>query len=272
MAKEGKIVGFVPTMGALHQGHLSLAEKAAEDCDEIITSIFVNPTQFGPGEDLGRYPRDLEGDIKKLRSVPKVTTVFQPDPEEMYPEETHIYVTLDSLEERLREGRSRPGHFKGVATVVTKLFNIVQPHKAYFGQKDGGQCIVIKRLVQELLINTEIKLVPTLREKDGLAMSSRNAYITPQERPHATVLYKALQELHNLFVNGERKAEKLLQCGIGIISANQNVRIIYLDLCCSHTAKQFQGSDVIPKGVKVMASGAIMLGKTRLIDNILLEA
>jgi len=199
MEMEGKIVGFVPTMGALHAGHISLVQEASKACDEVITSIFVNPTQFAEGEDLDQYPRDLDGDIKKLSSVPKLTTVFHPPIAEMYPEDgAKVFVGLDELENSLREGQSRPGHFRGVATVVTKLFNLVQPHKAYFGQKDGAQCIVIKRIVRELLMNTEVNVVPTMREEDGLAMSSRNLYLSAENRPFATTLYKALKAVEKV--------------------------------------------------------------------------
>mmetsp|Transcript_2401 Transcript_2401/g.3478 ORF Transcript_2401/g.3478 Transcript_2401/m.3478 type:complete len:299 (+) Transcript_2401:2-898(+) len=268
---EGKTVGFVPTMGALHQGHVSLAQAANDECDEVIASIFVNPTQFAPGEDLDRYPRDLEGDISKLATVPKVSTVFHPPTDEIYPSDGVLYyVGLDSLENRLREGLSRPGHFRGVATVVSKLFNLVKPHKAYFGQKDGAQCIVIKRLVKELLFDTEIRVVPTMREPDGLAMSSRNLYLSPEERPFATTLYEALQIVQKSFAEGERRADSLLSAGIRHVEGVQAVKLLYLDLCCTETGRPYKTSEVLSRDATAMVSGAMQLGKTRLIDNLLL--
>mmetsp|Transcript_31136 Transcript_31136/g.54732 ORF Transcript_31136/g.54732 Transcript_31136/m.54732 type:complete len:291 (+) Transcript_31136:2-874(+) len=267
----GKKVGFVPTMGALHQGHISLCEAAARDCDEIVASIFVNPTQFAAHEDLGTYPRDLEGDLDKLSQIPKVTTVFYPDAKEMYPDGLDlVYVGVDHFEETLREGKSRPGHFRGVATIVTKLLNVVQPHIAYFGQKDAGQCIVIQNLVKELMINTHIEKVPTLREPDGLAMSSRNMYLTESERPDAIYLYNALVACKKLYDNGNRQGSDILQEGLDILGKCNKIEILYLDLCYSDSGASIKMGDEIEGGKRVIVSGAIMLGKTRLIDNLIL--
>eukprot|EP00467_Chlorarachnion_reptans_P023885 CAMPEP_0114493542 /NCGR_PEP_ID=MMETSP0109-20121206/4164_1 /TAXON_ID=29199 /ORGANISM="Chlorarachnion reptans, Strain CCCM449" /LENGTH=321 /DNA_ID=CAMNT_0001670499 /DNA_START=1038 /DNA_END=2004 /DNA_ORIENTATION=- len=240
-----KCVGFVPTMGALHEGHLSLAREASSECDEVVVSIFVNPTQFAPGEDLDKYPRDLDGDIKKLSDVEKVTTVFFPSVQEMYPQDgADVFVGVDNIEDRLAEGQCRPGHFRGVATVVTKLFNIVQPTKAYFGQKDGGQCILIRKVVEELKIDTKIQVVPTKREEDGLAMSSRNMYLSDEERPHAAVLFKALKSMEQEYSEGLHSAGHLLDVGKSVISEDNKTSLLYLDVSYADNGKPLENDEI----------------------------
>eukprot|EP00466_Bigelowiella_natans_P001407 jgi/Bigna1/89448/estExt_fgenesh1_pg.C_490108 len=323
-------------MGALHAGHISLVQEASKACDEVITSIFVNPTQFAEGEDLDQYPRDLDGDIKKLSSVPKLTTVFHPPIAEMfvlskYPEDgAKVFVGLDELENSLREGQSRPGHFRGVATVVTKLFNLVQPHKPCFSSlKEGllrpkGRGAVHRhqkadaastaiaaaaaaaaaytfRIVRELLMNTEVNVVPTMREEgvgpqthhrsqlenehcrqhaimrneaknaDGLAMSSRNLYLSAENRPFATTLYKALKAVEKAFSDGLRDAGRLLLLGEDMIQREEKVEFLYLDLCCMESGKQYKDGETLAEDAPVMLSGAMQLGKTRLIDNLILQ-
>src|SRR5512139_3769091 len=191
LRREGKTIGFVPTMGFLHEGHLSLMARARQESDVVVTSIFVNPTQFGPKEDLDRYPRDAEGDRRKCESA-GVDVLFLPEAKEMYPDKPSVFVCVEGVSEIL-EGAIRPGHFRGVATVVAKLFHIVKPHRAYFGQKDYQQCAVIRRMTEGLNLGVEIIVLPTVREADGLAMSSRNTYLSPEDRRKATVLYRALK-------------------------------------------------------------------------------
>src|SRR5215471_3196429 len=188
---ENHVVGFVPTMGALHEGHLSLLRRAKAECSRVFASIFLNPTQFGPNEDLSKYPRTFESDVAKLETA-GVDVLFAPDPKVIYPPGFSTYVTVEGLSERL-EGRSRPGHFRGVATVVLKLFEIVQPHYAYFGRKDAQQVRLVQQMARDLNLDTKIVVCPIVREPDGLAMSSRNAYLSSEERKAATVLHRALQ-------------------------------------------------------------------------------
>lgn len=194
--------GLVPTMGALHEGHLSLVRRATEECDAVGVSIFVNPTQFGPGEDLNRYPRDLDADLIALEPL-GVDLVWTPSPEVMYPQSFQSWVTVEKVSRGL-EGERRPGHFRGVATVVAKLFNVFVPDRAYFGQKDAQQTVVIRRMVEDLSIPTEIVICPTVRASDGLALSSRNSYLNPGERQAATVLFHALSEARAGYSQGER--------------------------------------------------------------------
>src|SRR5215469_7728780 len=194
--RSGKRVGLVPTMGALHEGHLSLVRAARSQSDVVVVSIFVNPTQFGPKEDFSKYPRTLEKDLALLEAE-KVDFVFNPSVQEMYPQGSSTSVTVEGLSERL-DGRSRPGHFRGVTTVVSKLFNVVQPDLAFFGQKDAAQAAIIRRMVRDLHFDTEIRICPIVREADGLAMSSRNAYLSPEERRRATVIYRSLHRVEIL--------------------------------------------------------------------------
>src|SRR3989337_842403 len=207
LRQTGKTIGFVPTMGALHQGHLSLIEHAKKESDVVLVSIFVNPAQFGPKEDFNQYPRDMQRDTEKC-SHAGTDILFTPSAPDIYPEGFRTYVSVEGLSD-IMCGQARPGHFRGVATVVLKLFNIVKPHKAFFGQKDFQQTVIIKRMVKDLNVNMDIVVLPTVREEDGLAMSSRNQYLGPEERKSATVLYRSLEEARLLFNKGERSAELL---------------------------------------------------------------
>jgi pantoate--beta-alanine ligase len=260
--KEEKRIGFVPTMGFLHEGHLSLMRKAREECDVVVVSIFVNPTQFGPGEDLDRYPRDSEGDRRKCGSA-GADVLFMPEAREMYPEEPPVYVIVPGISDVL-EGAIRPGHFRGVATVVAKLFNIVKPHRAYFGQKDFQQCVVIKRMVTGLNMDVEVIVQPTVREADGLAMSSRNSYLNAEERRVAAVLFKALTTARDLFQTGVRDVEKLKNKMQAVLREKEDVGVDYLEVADPDTLKPL--SETKDRMVLLLA---VRLGRTRLIDNLL---
>ncbi|MDH5781441.1 MAG: pantoate--beta-alanine ligase [Dehalococcoidia bacterium] len=257
-------VGFVPTMGYLHGGHLALVKDARAENAIVVVSIFVNPTQFGPSEDLGTYPRDLDRDLKLLEKE-KTDIVFVPSEEEMYLSEFSTWVDVEKVTERL-EGASRPGHFRGVATVVAKLFNIVQPTKAYFGQKDAQQAIVIKRMVADLNMMVEIVVVPTVRESDGLAMSSRNTYLSPKERQAATVLFRALSLARQLWQGGEKDADKIRQQMTSLIQGELLGKVDYVSIADADTLEEL---DVIDR--LALASLAVRVGRTRLIDNMILE-
>jgi len=257
-------VGFVPTMGYLHEGHLALVKHARAENAIVVVSIFVNPTQFGPSEDLGTYPRDLDRDLKLLEKE-KADIVFVPSDVEMYPPEFSTWVDVEKVTERL-EGASRPGHFRGVATVVAKLFNIVQPTKAYFGQKDAQQAIVIKRMVVDLDTDIEIVVVPTVRESDGLAMSSRNTYLSPEERQAATVLFRALSLARRLWQGGEEDADKIRYEMKSLIAKEPLAQIDYVSIADANTLKELEEIDC-----PALASLAVRIGRTRLIDNILLD-
>jgi pantoate--beta-alanine ligase len=256
-------VGFVPTMGYLHEGHLTLARQAREENSRVAVSIFVNPTQFGPSEDFRTYPCDTERDLALLEKE-RTDIVFIPSAEEMYPQGYNSWVEVEQVTERL-EGSHRPGHFKGVATVVAKLFNIVEPTRAYFGQKDAQQALVIRRMVVDLNVNLEVIVVPTAREGDGLAMSSRNIYLNPQERQAATVLYKALSQAQQLLQKGEKDAELLRQAMTSTITKEPLAEIDYVSIADAQTFEELSRIDR-----PVVASLAVRIGKTRLIDNILL--
>jgi pantoate--beta-alanine ligase len=257
-------VGFVPTMGYLHDGHLALVKQARAENSIVVASIFVNPTQFGPTEDFTTYPRDTERDLTMLQKE-RTDFVFIPTPEEIYPEGFNSWVEVEKITARL-EGNCRPGHFKGVATVVIKLFNIVEPTRAYLGQKDAQQALVIKKMVSDLNMNLEIIVMPTVREGDGLAMSSRNVYLSPQERRAATVLFKALTLAQNLRVKGEKNAETIRQKMTSIISKEPLAKIEYISIADAETLEELSEIDK-----PALASLAVRIGKTRLIDNILLE-
>jgi pantoate--beta-alanine ligase len=257
-------VGFVPTMGFLHEGHLALVKRARAENSTAIVSIYVNPTQFGPREDFGAYPRDLDRDLELLREG-GVEIVFVPSDDEMYPTEFSSWVDVEKVTERL-EGASRPGHFRGVATVVAKLFNIVQPTRAYFGQKDAQQVVVIKRMVADLNMNVEVVVVPTIREGDGLAMSSRNIYLGSNERQAATILYKALILARQLGHGGEKDAEKIRWQMISLIQKEPLAQIDYISIADAETLEELNLIDR-----PVVASLAVKIGKTRLIDNMPLE-
>ncbi len=254
-------VGFVPTMGYFHQGHLALVRQARAESPSVVVSIFVNPTQFGPEEDFDRYPRDPQRDLALLEKG-GVDIVFMPSVDEMYPPQFNSWVEVGKVAERL-EGASRPGHFKGVATVVARLFDIVQPDKAYFGQKDAQQLVVIKKMVADLNMNLEIVAVPTVREPDGLAMSSRNTYLNPKERKAATVLYQALSLAQKLWSQGERNTERLRQQMTALIQKQPLADIDYVSIADAETLDEL---DKVKS--PALVSLAVRIGKTRLIDNV----
>lgn len=256
-------VGLVPTMGFLHDGHLSLVRRARGECASVVVSIFVNPTQFGPSEDLDAYPRDLPRDLEML-STEGVNLVWTPEQGEMYPPGFQTWVTVEEITKPL-EGSMRPGHFRGVATVVAKLFISVQPQKAYFGQKDAQQAAVIRRMARDLGFPLEIVVCPTVREPDGLAMSSRNVYLSPQERTAATVLYRALGAARQAFENGERNADRLRQIMAEHLAGEPLARPQYVS--CAHP-DTLQELSMVTEGA--LLSMAVYIGKTRLIDNLLL--
>lgn len=252
-------VGAVPTMGYLHEGHLALVRRARAENDHVVVSIFVNPTQFGPNEDYARYPRDPERDLAMLRAE-GVDVVFMPSVQEMYPEGFATYVNVERLTERL-EGAHRPGHFRGVTTVVTKLFNILQPHRAYFGQKDAQQLIVIRRMTRDLAFPIEIVDVPTVREPDGLAMSSRNVYLSADERRAATVLFRALEQARQLWDAGVRDGSRLRAAMRAVVESEPLARVDYVSVADPDTLEELDAA-----GDRALASLAVRLGSTRLID------
>ncbi len=256
-------VGLVPTMGYLHEGHLSLIRRARAECEHVVVSIFVNPTQFGANEDLSKYPRDLERDLSLIEPL-GVDLVWNPTPEIMYPTGYQTWVEVDALTHPL-EGAIRQSHFKGVTTVVAKLFNAVQPHKAYFGQKDAQQAAVIHQMVQDLNFPLEVVVCPIIREADGLAMSSRNKYLEGDDRKAATVLFRALSAAKALYEAGERDAEKLRGKMKEVIDAEPRAQMQYVSCADYDTLEEL---DVV-RG-KSLLSMAVILGKTRLIDNFVL--
>jgi len=257
------LLGLVPTMGYLHDGHLSLVALARADCPTVAASIFVNPTQFGPNEDLSRYPRDMPRDLELLAAA-GVDLVFAPEPAEIYPAGFDTAIQVGGVTEPL-EGAVRPSHFAGVATVVAKLFNIIQPTHAYFGQKDAQQSVVIRQLVRDLNIPVEIVVGPTVREPDGLALSSRNSYLTPAERPAARVIYRALREARRLFGSGEHDAEVLRQAMRAVVANEPSARIDYVSVADPLTLTELGTVER-----QALASMAVRFGATRLIDNLLL--
>ena len=265
-ARDGaeRPLGLVPTMGYLHQGHMTLVEQARSYNKSVVVSIFVNPTQFGPGEDLDGYPRDFERDVTMLAGQ-GVDIVFAPDPAQMYPPGYSTYVDVGEIGERL-EGKHRRGHFRGVVTVVTKLLTIVRPDRAYFGQKDGQQSLVIKRLNSDLNLGAEIVVMPTVREPDGLAMSSRNVYLTPLERGKAAVLYKALSRAWEMWRKGETDADVLRGEMERIIHGESSAKLDYVSLAALDTLEEMDRV-IAP----AMASVAAWFGKARLIDNVILK-
>ena len=257
-------VGFVPTIGCLHEGHLSLARRAREECASVIVSIFVNPTQFSPSEDLSKYPRDLERDLHLLEPL-GVDLVWTPTPEVMYPPGFQTWVSVDELTRPL-EGALRPGHFRGVTTVVAKLFNAVRPQKAYFGQKDAQQTAVIRQMTRDLDFPIEIVVCPTVRETDGLAMSSRNTYLNPDERRAAVVLYRALSAAKEAYGNGERNAKALRQIMRQVLQAESLAQMQYVS--CADYDKLEELETITGK---TLLSLAVFFKRKRLIDNLLLE-
>jgi pantoate--beta-alanine ligase len=256
-------VGFVPTMGYLHEGHLELVRHARKENPVAVVSIYVNPTQFAPNEDFKAYPRDIDRDLELLERV-RTDIVFIPSDSEMYPAGYNTWVDISGITEKL-EGKSRPTHFRGVTTVCNKLFNIVQPHQAYFGQKDAQQALVITKMVADLNMNLEIIVAPTVREKDGLAMSSRNTYLTPEERESAPILYKSLCLAREMHKQGERETVNIKEAMVSLIRSVPGPVIDYISIADMDTLDEI---DTI-KG-KVLVSLAARLGKPRLIDNIIL--
>ena len=257
-------LGLVPTMGYLHEGHLALVRRARAENEVLAVTIFVNPSQFGPSEDLGAYPRDMDRDLALLEAE-GADLVFSPAPEEMYPPAFDTWVEVGGVARPL-EGAHRPGHFRGVATVVAKLFNLLRPHRAYFGQKDGQQVAVIKRMAADLDMGIEIVVVPTVREPDGLAMSSRNVYLTPDQRKAAPVIYQALCRARELWEEGERQAEVLRRDARRVLETEALVEAVeYVSVA--------DGSSLAEVGLirgAVMVSLAVRMGRTRLIDNLVL--
>ena len=259
--KGGKTIGFVPTMGALHAGHVSLIEAARQKCDYVVVSIFVNPTQFGPNEDFDKYPRPIEEDLKKCEEA-GADLVFNPTPREMYPEKNITWVNVEKLTDNLC-GRSREGHFRGVTTVCAKLFNIVTPDFAFFGQKDAQQAIVIKRMVADLNMPLEIVVCPIVREENGLAMSSRNKYLSPQEREDAAYIYKSLLKCGEMIDEGCRKTETIIAQMRNILEQKVSIKIEYVSIV---DEKTLENIEIIQD--KALAAIAVRIGSTRLIDNI----
>ena len=256
-------VGFVPTMGYLHEGHMSLVKKARAENRTVIASIYVNPTQFGPNEDLAKYPRNLERDLAMLDKE-GTDAVFFPEYKDIYPAGYDTWVTVDNLTKPL-EGNVRPTHFRGVTTVVTKLFNIVRPTNAYFGQKDAQQALVIKKMAADLNMNLKVVVCPTIREPDGLAMSSRNVYLNPEQRKAAPVLYKSLQMAQELFANGEKNADVILGQMTTLIQKEPLGKIDYISISDTETLAELK---IIKK--TALVSMAVKFGNTRLIDNVIL--
>lgn len=262
LRRQGRSIGFVPTMGFLHEGHLALMRQARQACNAVFVSIFVNPTQFGPNEDFQRYPRDEQGDRKKCEAA-RVDVLFMPLASEMYPE-PGVLVTVEGISEIL-EGKVRPGHFRGVATVVNKLFNIVKPHKAFFGQKDFQQCVIIKRMVKGLNLDVEIVVLPTVREQDGLAMSSRNSYLNADERRAAPAIFRALSAARDLFSAGTREPEKIKNKIVAILQSEPGITIDYVALV---DPENLAPLDTSRNAMAILV--AVRLGRTRLIDNIVI--
>lgn len=265
LRREGKIIGFVPTMGYLHKGHLRLVKIAKKKSDISVVSIFVNPLQFGPKEDYQTYPRDFQRDKNLLKNL-EVDIIFYPNVKEMYPDTRLTFVQVKKLSEVLC-GRSRPGHFKGVATVVTKLFNIVKPHIAVFGQKDYQQAIIIKKMVKDLNFDIKIIIAPTVREKDGLACSSRNIYLNEKERKEATVLYKSLMLAKRMIKEGEKNPEKIINEMEKLITSNSSGKIDYIEIVDAESLEPLKTISG-----KVCVALAVFFGKARLIDNILAQS
>ena len=261
---EGRVVGFVPTMGALHAGHLSLVRAAEQQCQLVVVSIFVNPKQFGPGEDFEKYPRTLESDRARLEPE-RVAYLFAPSAAEMYPDGFRTYVSVEGLSERL-EGRSRPGHFRGVTTVVLKLLEIVQPHFAYFGRKDAQQARIIRQMVRDLNLDTEVVLCPIVREPDGVAISSRNAYLKGEERRAAPLLYRALRAAQQEIAAGERDTVRLLALMRKLIEAEPLATPDYVEIVDAET---FEPVSRLRRACLVLL--AVFVGSSRLIDNMLVE-
>ena len=261
LRSKNQLIGLVPTMGALHEGHLSLVKVAAERADTVVVSIFVNPTQFGPSEDYSRYPRDLEGDVAKCAAV-GADVIFAPSADELYPKGYSTFITEDYIAKPL-EGQSRPSHFRGVTTVVAKLFNIVRPDLAVFGQKDAQQVAVIKKMVNDLNFTVDVVTAPTLRDPDGLAMSSRNRYLTPTQRQEALAISRALAQVKAMVEAGERRSDRLIAEATHFLAEHRRIRVIYaaiVDRCTMEPVRE-----VLPG--KALLAIAAWVDEVRLIDN-----
>jgi len=261
--REGKTIGFVPTMGFLHAGHVSLLQRARKECDVVVASIFVNPTQFGPNEDFDRYPRDEAGDRATCEAA-GVDVLFMPTASAMYPGTPSVFVIVEGISDIL-EGAVRPGHFRGVATVVAKLFSIVKPHKAFFGQKDYQQCAVIKRMVKGLDMDVEVVVLPTVREPDGLAMSSRNSYLGAEERHKAAVIHRALSAAEQLAKTGIREPEVLKDKMRAVLREVKGIEIDYLEIADPESLAPLASTQD-----RMALLIAVRIGRTRLIDNLML--
>ncbi len=263
--QEGKTIGFVPTMGYLHGGHLSLVRAAREECDIVVVSIFVNPTQFAPGEDFSEYPRDMERD-KRLAGEEGADVIFAPSAGEMYPEGSITYVEVTGPLTETLCGRSRPGHFRGVTTVVAKLFDIVQPHVSYFGQKDAQQAAVVKRMVKDLNIPLEIRVMPIIREEDGLAMSSRNTYLSVDERRQALGLFLSLERAKEMVAGGDISAKRIKEEMEKNLRKGKDVRIDYVEIV---DAENLAPLETVKNNTLIAV--AVFVGGTRLIDNVVIR-
>ena len=261
-----KVVGLVPTMGYLHKGHLSLIRKAQRSCDIVITSIFVNPTQFAPNEDFARYPRNIEQDTRLCTSAGS-TVLFVPPENEMYPEGYSTYVSVEHVSSIL-EGKFRPTHFRGVTTVVAKLFSLTKPHKAFFGQKDAQQCVVIKKMVKDLNLGVEVVTAPIVREKDGLAMSSRNVYLSAEERSQALILFASLRRAREMVDNGERNAAAIAGEVKQMIETKPSATIDYVAVVDAESLADITSFE---RGLPALVALAVRFGSTRLIDNTIIK-
>lgn len=266
LKRQGKTIGFVPTMGYLHEGHLSLVRASKKDCNVTVVSIFVNPIQFGPKEDLSRYPRDFERD-KSMLEKEGADYIFYPSVEEMYQSNFATTINVEGITNNLC-GASRPGHFRGVTTVVGKLFNIVLPDKAYFGEKDYQQLVTIKKMVKDLNFPVEIVGMPIVREYDGLAMSSRNSYLTEDERKSALCLYKSILLAKEMVNMGNKNIKSIIKSIEDLINSTPNARIDYVKICDPETLEYIEDGEI--QGKKLLAL-AVFIGSTRLIDNVILE-
>jgi pantoate--beta-alanine ligase len=261
---DGRSVGLIPTMGALHAGHISLVQAAKAQCDAVVVSIFVNPTQFGPNEDFAKYPRTWEADCALLESE-GVELIFAPDAEEMYSKGASTFVEVEDVSDRL-DGVSRPGHFRGVSTVVAKLFHIVAPDKAFFGQKDAAQVAVLRKMVRDLNFDLELMVCPTVREADGLALSSRNRYLSAEERRQALILNRALRRIEGLVTQGEVESAVLIASALAVFAEEPSVRVDYCKIVNPDTLE-----DVADVRRGAMAAVAAWVGTTRLIDNLVIK-
>ncbi len=266
MKKEGKTIGFVPTMGYLHEGHVSLMRSARAHTDVVVISIFVNPIQFGAGEDYEKYPRDHARD-EDIAGKAGVDVIFRPKAEEMYPDGYSTFVTVDGLTEGLC-GASRPGHFRGVSTVVAKLFSIVRPDIAYFGQKDAQQSVVVKKMAADLDMDIDVKVLPTVRERGGLAMSSRNAYLSEAEREDAGILYASLKKAEAMIAGGIKDPLKVKETMKEMIMARPSARIDYISIVDAKNLKEVTAVE----GGDILIALAVFIGRTRLIDNVIVKA